>query len=108
MLCVDIDRDCRKKPRLKLVFVAYELTAAISTFGKHFPFGSGNAVKIEARDEEKGLCKEDIIASEGEKEIGNGHGIDVTLLPASDDLLRRCVPCLSRFVSKRFIVFYVS
>jgi hypothetical protein len=96
------------KPCLESVIVAYELTAVAWTSGKHFPFVFGNAAQIEVRDDDEDLRKKNPFTSEVEEERGNGRGGDVTLLPGSDDLLRRCDPCLSRFVSNRFIVFYFS
>ncbi len=52
------------------------------------------------------LRKGNATVSEGEGEGVTKSGGDVTLLPGSDDLLRRCDPCLSRFVSNRCMVLY--
>lgn len=75
-------------------------------FGKHFPFGSRNAAQIEYKDND--LCNENATVYEGEEEGGTECGGDFTLLPGSDDLLRRCDPCLSRFVSNRCMVLCCS
>jgi hypothetical protein len=60
------------------------------------------------RDNEEDLHKENVPASNGEEEGDTEFGGDVTLLPGSNDLLRRCDPCLSRFVSKRCMMFCCS
>jgi hypothetical protein len=82
--------------------------ALVPTFGKHFPFGSRNAAQMEDRDNKGDLRKENAIASDDEEEGDTEFAGDVTLLPGSDDLLRRCDPCLSRFVSNRCMVFCCS
>ena len=105
ILCPDIGRGCRIKPYIESVIVPNKSLAIVSTFGKHFPFGFRNAAQMEDRDNKGDLRKENSIASDSEEEGDAEFGGDVTLLPGSDDLLRRCDPCLSRFVSNRCMVF---
>ena len=93
------------KPCIESVIVPNRSMALVSTFGKHFPFASRNAAQMEHRDNEEDLHKENALASDGEVEGDTEFGGDVTLLPGSDDLLRRCDPCLSRLVNNRCMVF---
>jgi hypothetical protein len=108
ILCPDIGRGCRIKPCIESVIVPNTPVALVSTFGKHFPFGSRNAAQTEDKDNKGDLSKENAIASDDEEEGDTEFAGDVTLLPGSDDLLRRCDPCLSRFVSNRCMVFCCS
>jgi hypothetical protein len=96
------------KPCIESVIVPNKSAAVVSTFGKYFPFGCRNAAQMEDRDNEEDLRKGNAIASNGEEEWDTEFGGDVTLLHGSDDLLRRCDPCLSRFVSNRCMVFSCS
>lgn len=104
ILCPDNGRDCKIEPGVGSALVPYTSKAVVLTFGKHFPFGSRNAAQMQYKDID--LRKGNATVSEGEGEGVTKSGGDVTLLPGSDDLLRRCDPCLSRFVSNRCMVLY--
>lgn len=106
ILCPDIGRGCRREPCIESVLVPYAAVAVDLTFGKHFPFGSRNAAQMEYKDND--LRNENATASEGEEEGCTEFDGDITLLPGSEDLLRRCDPYLSRFVSKRCMVLCCS
>jgi hypothetical protein len=77
------------KPYIESVIVPKRSMALVSTFGKHFPFASRNAAQMEDTDNEEDFRKENALAADGEVEGDTEVGGDVTLLPGSDDLLRR-------------------
>lgn len=87
MLCPDIGRGCRREPCIESVLELYAVAAVALTFGEHFLFGSRNAAQMEYRD--KDLRNENATVSDGGGERSTEFGGDITLLPGSDDLLRR-------------------
>ena len=86
MLCPDIGRGCRREPYIESVLVLYAAAVAL-TLGRHFLFGSRNVAHMECR--EKDLRNENATVSDGRGERSTEFGGDITLLPGSDDLLRR-------------------